>query len=422
MEKEEKNSNKKSAQKELSKKIVLIFLACLIIIGVLCIVLNKKNKNVTNNINYYDNKIHFKVEQLELMVGDIVNMDDILYIPSNINKDDVKIDNRNSHLLKIENNKMTAIGNGNFNLYALYDNYEISLKIMILEKKTYDINDLYFENFSSYLNNYQKTNVSYNDSGYYISDGEITIENDAVYLKYKKDNIEQKKKINIGDEKPKSVMALFVNTMRYVYILTESGNVYLNDNSSKTDIETFLNFSKVNNLSNVSEMLYPSPYFVINNQIYNQYGEIAKHDVLIKSDDVDVSMAEGNNYFLQVGDDGELYKKIVKKEFMIGSPESASSILNHKKYENVLYKDSNNENVIVSILFKIDDNMYLIDKKGTYYKLEFKNNEDVELKKTSTKKVSSIDKYICSGIVVKIDIHYSDNSKDSYLIETNKLS
>ena len=52
--------------------------------------------------------------------------------------------------------------------------------------------------------------------------------------------------------------------------------------------------------------------------------------------------------------------------------------------------------------------------------IEIKDNKDVEISAASNKKVSSVDKYSCSGSIVKIDIHYSDNSQDSYSTETNK--
>lgn len=419
-EKNIKEPNTKFNKNKINKKIIiiLVLIISIIFLGIGIVIKNYiDNLNDSNNKN--DNNINFKVNELELMVGDVINLDDILYIPSNINKDEVEIENRNPHLLKIEKEKITAIKNGNFELYASYDNYEISLRIKIFEKKTNNINNLYFYDFNKYLENYKNaTSVKYNDAAHI--DGEIVIENDNIYLKYEKDNIMQTKKININNEKPKYVMCISINVVRYVYILTENGNVYLNTKNSD-DVETFLNFSKMNNLSNISDMFQygQEPYFVSNNQIYNKYGEIAKHNVFIKSEET-TSMEAYNHYFFQINNDGSLNKKIIKMQSIIGSPESANSILNHIKQENEIYMTSNNENIIVSILFSLDNYIYLIDKKGNYYLVETIDNKEIKLTNVNSKKVTSIEKFICSDIVEKIDVYYEDGSKDSYSRDTNK--
>ena len=291
------------------------------------------------------------------------------------------------------------------------------------DKKTYKVGDLYFEDLKKYVSNPENTiTVKYNDAA--NIDGEIAIEENNIYLKYEKDNIMQSKKINIGDENPKYVMVISANVVRYVYILTENGNVYLNSTQSMDDddIEGFLNFSKINNLSNVSEMFKyeQTPYFSINNQLYNSYGEIAHHDTTIKEDPADLQTAIGNYYLMQVDNDGSLYKKIIKKTYMIGSPESTNSILTHQKQENELFKDSNNENIIVSVLFNNNDDTYLIDTKGNYYKVESLDNKDIKLNTINSKKVTSVDKYSKNSVVQKIEINYSDGSKDTYSSNTSK--
>ncbi len=290
------------------------------------------------------------------------------------------------------------------------------------DKKTYKVGDLYFTDFNNYLINPETTTtVKYNDAAYI--DGEIVIEENNIYLKYEKDGIMQSKKINIDYEKPKYVIVIS-DIVRYVYILTENGNVYLNSVQSmySNDIEEFLNFSKINNLSNVSEMFVyvKTPYFMINNQLYTAYGEIAYHDTIIKEDAADIETSTGNFYFMQVGNDGLLYKNVIKKTYMIGSPESTNSILTHQKQENELFKDSNNESILVSVLFNINDDTYLIDTKGNYYKIESLDNKEIKLVSVNSKRVTSVDKYSKSSIVQKIDINYSDGTKSTYSQDVSK--
>lgn len=286
------------------------------------------------------------------------------------------------------------------------------------DKKTYKVGDLYFTDFNNYLNNPETTTtVKYNDGAYI--DGEITIENDNIYLKYEKDGVIQNNKINIGNEIPKYVMVIYANVLRYVYILTKNGNVYLNDNGK---LEDFLNFKKVNNLSNVSEMFLHGqmPFFLISDKIYNKYGEIANHDILIKQGEVDMQKATGYDYYMQVSNEGLLYKNIIKKDYVIGSPEPANSILTHQKQENELYRNTNEEEIFVSALFGIDNDTFMIDKSGNYYKIDIIDNKEIKLNNVNSKSVISIDKYQKSSIVHKIEINYSDGTKDTYTINAGK--
>lgn len=294
--------------------------------------------------------------------------------------------------------------------------------------KEYKIGNLYFEDLNNYIKNYEpKTKVEYTviESGYLggmqgIFDGEIVIENDNIYLKYEKDNVMQSKKINIGEEKPKYVMVIYINQVEYVYILTMDGNVYLNTNADNVD--AFLNFSKVNNLANVSDMFLNgrTPYFIIDNYIYNKYGEIAHHNIFINEDFPDSTTGVGYVYYMQVGNDGLLHKNIIKQTAIVGTPESVASILSHQKKENELYKNDSGETIIVSVLFGVNDDTFLIDKNGHYYKVENINNQEIKIEKVNSKNVISVNKYSKSSTVQKIEINYSDGTKDTYLHDESK--
>lgn len=295
------------------------------------------------------------------------------------------------------------------------------------DHKIYKVGNLYFEDLGNYMKNYEpKTKVEYTviESGYLngmqgIFNGEIMIEKDSVYLRYEKDNAIQNKKINIGGEKPKYVMVITINAVEYIYILTMDGNVYLNTNADNVD--AFLNFSKVNNLINVSNMFMNvrTPYFIIDNHIYNKYGEIAHNNILINEDLPDLT-GTGYVYYMQVGNDGLLYKNIIKETAIVGTPESTNSILTHQKQENELFKDSNNENILVSVLFNINDDTYLIDTKGNYYKVESLDDKEIKLDSVNSKKVTSVDKYSKFSVVQKIRINYSDGTKETYSLDTIK--
>lgn len=316
------------------------------------------------------------------------------------------------NLKKINNNSKNKINNNN---YTDTENESY-------DKKTYKVGELYFANFNNYINRPETTTtIKYNDAA--NIDGEITIEEDNVYLKYEKNNIKESKKININDEKPKYIMVISANMIRYIYILTEDGNVYLNQaQSTNNSIDEFLNFIRIKNLSNVSEMYKygQTPYFMINKQLHTVYGELAHHETLIKEDPIDIQTSTGNYYFMQIGNDGLLYKNIIKKTYMIGSPESTDSILIHEKKENELFKTFNNENIIVSVLLNIDNDTFLIDTTGNYYKVELINNKEINLNIINSKKVTSVNKYSKDSIVQKIEINYSDNSKDTYTKNINK--
>ena len=283
--------------------------------------------------------------------------------------------------------------------------------------ETYQVGKLYFKDFNDLLvEPVRTTSVKYNDAAYI--DGEILINDDSVYLKYEKDGEIKNQKINIDDEKPKYVMVISINVVRYVYILTEDGNVYLNANQSivGNDIDNFLNFSRISNLSNVSEMfLYgQTPYFMINNQLYTSYGEFACHDLSVAEDEFNLETSSQNIYYIQVGNDGLLYGNIIKKQIVVGSPESPQSILSHKKEENKLFMDSNDKNVIVDVLFGLNGETYLIDRNGNYYKIKIIDNVEIQLDLINSKKVKSINKYLKSSAVQKIDINYEDGTKDTY--------